>query len=228
MTDEPALTVLTAPTVARGRTPLQKYALVEHLYRLADEREQKPASRAALAALRRGVGKEPGEAAEMFSHVVPYLPENVSTWGEGPYYLIAALFAWQTARPKEGNGRQYRPYDPHSRFSLGAAFAEYVRQEERGERGRDARAATERRFAALLDSDGEELAAHLRYAVQLLAAVPLDWHTLLRDVQRWDAEGRFVQRTWARDFYRQTAADDGAGDTAPEAPTGTEGDTSDN
>jgi CRISPR system Cascade subunit CasB len=139
--------------------------------------------RAALAQLRRGIGKEPGTAAEMFKIVVPRLPHGLSPYQEDAYFLIAALFASHPEAGGQGN--------------LGTAFARL-------------KAATdsesiEKRFIALLNSHEDDLATHLRHAVSLLKStnVPIYWQRLLVDVQHWGHADRFVQRQWARAFWSE-------------------------
>src|SRR4051794_39711919 len=76
--------------------------------------------RAPLAALRRGIGKTPGEAAEMHRYVVPFLPRE-SRWGEDDaHYLIAALFALHQRSWPDGD-------DPRAATNLGASFAQLAR-----------------------------------------------------------------------------------------------------
>ena len=64
----------------------------------------------------------------------------------------------------------------------------------------------EKRFVALLASPWEDLPEHLRHAIALLKAesVSIDYVQLLKHLIRWNAESRFVQRTWARSFWRET------------------------
>jgi CRISPR system Cascade subunit CasB len=140
----------------------------------------------ALAALRRGLGKDAWETPEMFPHVVPWLPGDASRWDEACHFLIGALFAWHplSDRPEDGVRR-----------NLGYSFARLssALTEE----------SVERRFSALLVSNRDELADRLRAAVGLLRAreVPVDWNQLLRDLRWWGAESRRVERAWARSFW---------------------------
>ncbi len=48
--------------------------------------------RGALAALRRGLGKQPGAAPEMFPYLAPWT-QHEHGWGEECMYLVASLFA---------------------------------------------------------------------------------------------------------------------------------------
>lgn len=154
-------------------------AFVSFLCSLADAED-----RAALAALRRGLGRPPGEAAGMHCYVVPWLPPEASRWEEDRHYVVAALFAWH-------------PLDaPGEHENLGTSFARLLRERRDG-------SGVERRFVALLDAALEDLPHHLRQAVGLLRteAVPVPWAQLLHDLRAWDWEGRPVQRAWARAFW---------------------------
>ena len=161
-------------------TPDHADRFVAHLQRLhaADDR-------AALARLRRGLGKNPGTVVETHGLVQPWLPRGLPPWHEDACYLIAGLFAAHS--------------EPGGRGSLGEAFRRLAE-----DRGGDS---TEKRFVALLNCHAEELPTHLRHAVSLLASggVPIDWARLLRDVQGWGHPARWVQRDWSRDFWAPAA-----------------------
>jgi len=158
---------------------------VEHLEDLV-----KTEDRGALAALRRGVGKPPGAAAEMHPIVVPWLPKSVTLRDIEPYYLTAALFAIHQETWHPGKGTR-------TPTNLGASFA-ILRDLREGE-------SLEKRFAALLNSHREDLPEHLRHAITLLKSrdVPVDWATLIRDIRGWDCEDRRVQLAWSRAFWGQ-------------------------
>ena len=150
-----------------------------------DERVDRPA----LAALRRGLGKRPGEAPEMFPVLIPLLPPGrLWPWDETCAYTIAALFAmhpavWRGA--EEGRWRR----------NLGASMRR-LREATDSE-------GPERRMVALLNSDGDDLPEHLRGIVALLrsADVPVDWTQLTHDLLRWNRESREVQRRWATAYW---------------------------
>jgi CRISPR system Cascade subunit CasB len=155
---------------------------VGHLLGLAQPGRE---DRAALAALRSGLGQEPGASARMHKYVVPYLGERAhhsDRW----FYAVGALFAWH---PKPEPGR-----------SLGAALRALVDRPEASD-------SLEARFTALLNSHPDDLPDHLRQAVGLLRSkdIGLDWFRLLNDLLAWDLPNHDVQRKWARDFYRATA-----------------------
>ena len=153
---------------------------VAALRRLADNED-----RAALAALRRGLGKPVGEVADLYPYVVPWLPPEPSWRQEQAFYLVAALFAWHQRSWSESEGGGWT--------NLGASFARLA----------DDSGSIEGRFVALLNCHRDELPDHLRSAVGLLKAkeIHVDWAQLLRDVQEWEREDRKVQRDWARAFW---------------------------
>jgi len=136
--------------------------------------------RAALAALRRGLGRPPGTAIEMHRFVVPWLKEEGDSWRERVHYLAAALFA---SHPLLGKA------------SLAGALAQAAATTGSG--------SVERRFMALLNSHPDDLPEHLRHAVSLVRAkgIALDWHRFFRDLLGWRSPERHVQRRWARDFW---------------------------
>lgn len=152
---------------------------IGHLLNLAMEGKE---DRGALADLRSGLGKEPGEMARVHKYVVPYLPEK--TYRDRWYYMTATLFG---AYPQQQNGR-----------SLGAAFRPLKQKSD----------SMEARFVALLNAHPDDLDGHLRYAVSLLKAneQPLDWFRLFGDLLQWDHTDGRVQLKWARDFYRKGQA----------------------
>lgn len=148
---------------------------IGYLLSLAKEGKE---DRGALADLRSGLGKEPGEMARVHKHVVPYLPER--NYNDRWYYLTATLFG---TFPQHWKGR-----------SLGAAF--------RPLKGRSD--SMEARFVALLNAHPDDLDDHLRHAVSLLKAneQPLDWFQLFEDLLHWDHPDGHIQLKWARYFYK--------------------------
>lgn len=141
--------------------------------------------RSALAALRRGLGRRPSEAPEMYPYLVPWTGD-LHGWREEAFYLVASLFAahpvmWQG----EGAG------------NFGASMAQ-VKAKEGGD-------STERRFVALLSSHREGLPEHLRHAVSLCASkdVPVSWGRMLRDIPWWEDTSGRVQLAWAREFWKR-------------------------
>ena len=164
-----------------SQPPSWRDRFVQHLESLATAED-----RAALARLRRGLGKAPASVYEVYPIVQPWLPVDLPRWDQEAAYLIASLFA---AHPYTGG-----------RGSLGRAFTELAQARKARRRDSDS---LEKRFVALLNSHRDDLPEHLRHAVSLLAAEPvaLDWRQLLDDVRHWSHPDRFVQRRWARDYW---------------------------
>lgn len=153
---------------------------IGYLLTLAREGEE---DRGALADLRSGLGKEPGQMARVHKHVVPYLPEK--NYNDRWYYVTATLFGLY---PKHRGG-----------YSLGKAFRPL----------KERSASMEARFVALLNAHPDELDDHLRHIVRLLEsakpAQPFDWFRLFEDLLQWDDLDGHVQLRWARDFYENSA-----------------------
>lgn len=149
--------------------------------------------RAALAALRRGLGQPPGTVAEMYPYVVPRLPAGIGRDEEDAHYLVAALFGYHPAVIQEGN------LGDHLVRAVGSP---------------DDLPAVERRFVALLNTHADDLAGQLRQMVSFLKSkeIPVHWSQLLRDVRGWSHPEHHVQRRWANAFWRAAAepADDEA------------------
>ncbi len=157
----------------------EPHPFVKHLKSLVDDR-------AALAALRRGLGRPPGATPEMHRYVIPWLPAGLYPRQEEAYYLIAALFGLHPDDTVAGN--------------LGRSFAQAREKDGNGE-------AIERRFSALLAAHSDDLPFQLRQAIQFLRAqeIPVNWSQLLHDVMNWDNPRRSVQRSWAHGFWASAA-----------------------
>jgi len=140
--------------------------------------------RAALSALRRGLGQPPGTVPALYPYVERYLPSEIKPWTEKAYYLIAALFGYHAAAGGHGNmGDHYtavRYKDPGADHT-----------------------ALERRFTALLAAHPDDLPFYLRQAISFLRSkeVPVNWQQLFYDVQNWGYESRSVQKQWARAYW---------------------------
>ncbi len=148
---------------------------IGYLLSLAKEGQE---DRGALADLRSGLGKEPGEMTRVHKHVVPHLPQK--NFDDRWYYVITTLFG---SFPKHRGG-----------FNLGEAFRPLRKKSD----------SMEARFVALLNAHSDDLDDHLRHAVSLLKAneQPLDWFRLFEDLLQWDHPDGHVQLRWARDFYK--------------------------
>ena len=139
--------------------------------------------RAALAILRRGASPSSKYRIATYRYVLHWVGSDDTPWSEECLYLVAALFArYPEAEPIPSN------------------FGESVRLL----RATTESGSVERRFEALLASDTHAVPTHLRSMVGLLRAntIPINWLELLRDLQRWKHPSRFVERRWARQFWR--------------------------
>lgn len=152
------------------------HPFIAHLQSLAGGQD-----RGALAALRRGLGRPPGAAPEMFRYVEPFLPQQRRSELEAAYYLVASLFALHPLSTPEGN--------------LGAHMAR-----ARSEGNEDA---LERRFTALLSAHPDDLPEYLRQVISYLKSkdVPVNWNELFWNLQHWGDEDRAVQKRWAAAFW---------------------------
>jgi len=128
----------------------------------------------------------------MYRYVVPYLPPDAETWDVSPYFLVAPLFALHQLSWPGAEGKR--------ETNFGASFSQMATGES---------ASVEKRFTALLNAEPEELGEHLRHAVSLFKAheAPVDWFQLPSDVRGWDHPERYVQRRWARMYWRASSND---------------------
>ena len=156
------------------------HPFISYLQTLAQQQ-----NRAALAALRRGLGRSPGTVPEMYPHIVPWIPENAHPREEAAYYIIAALFALHPECTDTGN--------------MGDHMAQAAHQSGNPE-------AVERRFTALLAAHPDDLPEYLRQTVSFLHSknVPINWDQLFADVKLWSHPqyGDVVRKRWATQFWR--------------------------
>lgn len=194
--------------MSEGSEAIQRF--IESLFALL-----KTEDRGALAALRRGLGKRPGEAPEMFPYVIPYCAW-LSEPRQDDYFLVAALFALmhQGDRGTPDWGDQLA--SGWHRPNLGASYRALA--EKTGSES------IERRFVALLNARREDLDDHLRRAVALMKAhdVNVNWSKLLRDLRWWSDDSRRVQREWAQAFWGERQRPDEASQEATTAEVTTE------
>lgn len=177
-----------------GRTRDMEF--IQWLQSLNEEQEGKEGrkrqkERAVLATLRRGLGKVPGTAIEMYPYLMRFGPWD-SDWEMKSYFMIASLFAHHSAPGGTGN--------------MGTTMAA-VKRETGSE-------SIERRFVALLNAHPDDLYRHLRHAVSLAKSkeVPVNWGQLLQDIKNWPSTTGMVQRKWAREFWTGEAPAEASGE----------------
>ncbi len=166
-----------------------------YLERLRDRED-----RAALAALRRGLGKSPGTALGMAPFVEPWV-HGLKRWERCCYYMVASFFASHPGRREIEHAARDRK---NGRRNLGHAFVGVVNAcTKDGAQPESARKRVERHFTALLNAHCEDLPRRLRHAVSLARShdIPVDYLTLLRDLRFWDNDSRWVQQRWAAAFW---------------------------
>ena len=153
---------------------VEEFAFVKRLESLREGND-----RAALAKLRRGLGKKMGTP-EMYPYVIPFLPSN--EWQHQTYFLIASLFALHPEPSPRG-------------WTMGTVF----RRIDEGSNSESVK----KRFFHLLSADGEDVGEYLRHAISLAKSknVGVDYHQLLYDLSFWDHPDRFVQIRWAKDYW---------------------------
>ena len=176
---------------------------------------QESAARAQLAALRRGLGKEPGEAPEMLPVIFPMLDgRRLDRRDQKIAFLIASLFA-SYPRPYPRSETYPNSREP-SAVHCGSFSCPPIATSERttsptpataAEDSRTGPTPIERRLISLLDRRFDDLSEQLRGLVKLLAAkeIPVDWAQLTRDLSYWDHPARLVQIRWAEAFWSEVS-----------------------
>lgn len=174
--------------------------------RLLSDNYRDPAAVAALARLRRGAGKRPGEVLDVLEYTVSDTffthGETAATHQENAAHLAVTLYALHQQSRAE---RMYR---------RGADLGTALRLLNSG----PVPDPILRRFRMLGTADSfDELSHHLRGVVQLLRAGsrPLDYGLLADQLVAWqDGRRSRVQLAWARGFHRTRRTE--RGDTTPD------------
>lgn len=163
-------------------TDNKKNRFIEYLKEI-----KKSGNRKAMAELRRSLSYEPGQYYRSYRYTenVDARGEDETNWGSEARALVGGLFA---LHGDDGNRGRINT-------SLGGVLGEFYHDRKESP-------STEKRFLALLDSDEEQLHYRLRQVISLIKEYRLDWDMLYRDVLNWNHSDCFVQRKWARDFYR--------------------------
>ena len=163
-----------------------------------------PATRVALAKLRRGLGKKPGTLPDLWEYTLEGLDDELlshtgnPTYEEWAIYLALTLYAYH----QQGQTR--------SMHKFGASFGDAVRLlATEGSIGKRSEAVT-RRMQALVSADSiESIAIHLRSLVGQLRShvIPLDYVLLAKDLyglQYEDSKDKITLR-WGQDYYKKYA-----------------------
>lgn len=164
------------------------------------------ATKASLAKLRRGAGKEPGSLPELFSETLFGMPEALAGTGPEPSRGEWAIHIALTLFALHQQGKDIKTKPMHQTGQrLGSAMRILARKPEDESR-------VKRRFDQVLTADSpEELAHHLRGLVQLLKAadIPLDYASLATDLYFMQVQTARdgVRLRWGRDYYASTFTD---------------------
>lgn len=164
-------------------------------------------SRASLARLRRGIGKEPGELPELFDIYLEEMPEELYSKGDEPsfpewaVYVALTLFALHQQGKDKPMSAGWNVGDKERGNSLGTAVGLLVSRDS------DREPALKRRFDAMITADMfTELAYHARGMIQLLKAedITLDYPYLAEELfwYQFDELKNRVRLRWGEDYYR--------------------------
>lgn len=153
----------------------------------------------ALAELRRGIGKEPGDQPQLWGYFLEEMPDemmgnNEPSRAEWAIYTALTLFALH----QQG-------YNPNSSLMdcEGVSFGSAVSKMKTP----DNKESLDRRFRIISTSAGmEELSNHLRSMIQLLKGegIGLDYGMLASDLYRFQFPelASRVRLKWGEDYYR--------------------------
>jgi CRISPR system Cascade subunit CasB len=153
------------------------------------------------ARLRRHAGKTLNESVDVLGVFFRVLPYGVSERQHQAYFLVATLFPLADRSDLPGN--------------FGVTLSRM--------RNSNNEAGLNRRVAALLDADEQQLPFRLRQLVRLAYAnrVGVNWARLLRDVLGWSHPDRWVQKEWAMAYFskarREQSQQDDEADSSDDA-----------
>jgi CRISPR system Cascade subunit CasB len=171
-----------------------------------------------LAALRRGVGREPGSVPAMWPFYLMTNPDGTWTREYAAEHAALTLFATHQqsqARPMHRRAvglptavlalRQHRPATAATAQAAAAAEGQTDRQTPDWSKID----AVDRRFnAAATSADLTELVMHLRGLVTQLRGIgqPLDYTRLYQDLRDWQYPSRVsrVRRRWGMQYFTRT------------------------
>ena len=161
--------------------------------------------KAALANLRHGVGKKPGELPELWGAFLEDAPEGLYSDCKGTSKPQKEEWAVYTALTLFAVHQQGKADSVNADgINLGEAAANLM-----GGRGDDERERVLRRFSPVVTAASmEELSHYLRMMIQLFKGkdILLDYAELAGDIYDFQFEGsrNSVQLKWGRGFYKKT------------------------
>lgn len=161
--------------------------------------------KAALANLRRGVGREPGELPQLFGTILYEMPEDFlsqngnATKEEWVCYISLTLYALH----QQGHNGENQEMHTREKIGIGKAMYRLALSYE-GDPNAEQRML--QRLKTLVTAvDMKELSYHLRGIIQLLKSrdIPLNYEILAEDLYELQfPEGKNrVSLRWGQDFY---------------------------
>jgi len=140
------------------------------------------ANNGATNSLRRFAGQQIEDAAPALTDFYQLVPPSTPLYLEKTMFLVATL------------------YKEDCSVSTGHSLGWYAGMAAREHHSTEM---VEKRFEVLLDSDEDQLTYQLASFVNLILSMgaKIDYRKLIADLSWWNSEKRFVQRTWAREFY---------------------------
>jgi CRISPR system Cascade subunit CasB len=170
---------------------------------------ESPWSRAALAKLRRGIGKKPGELPELFEILLVDMPEELYSKGDEPSHSEWAIYTALTLFALHQQGKDHpmsvsgKVENKNIGNSLGTAVGYLVKQD------REREPAIKRRFDAVATANEfTEFAHHARGMIQLLRAgdIGLDYPRFAEDLfwYQFNENKNRIRLRWGEDYYRIT------------------------
>lgn len=170
-------------------------------------------SKAALAQLRRGIGKDIGEIPELLGFVLP--PDEITSWAVGEamvergIYTAITLYAFHQQSSEKCMSAGLK--EKGAAVSYKNSFGHAVRNLVKGDQNKEA--AVTRRFNKVLTAkDVAELAVHARGLIGLLKKenITLDYPSFAVDLywfQQQDTR-RNVLLKWGKDYYMNKGRED--------------------
>lgn len=172
-----------------------------------------PTTRATLATLRAGVGKEPGTVPALWPFYSTLDKSGALTKELRAEHTAMCLFAVH----QQSN---VRPVHLRGGLTLGEAMRRYRRQDSNSTPDRDTEnTAVDKRMAAIASATTyRELEEHLRRAVSLMRreVIEMDYDRLFHDLKHWqDLRARpAVIRRWGAAYFVPRANTESAQDTS--------------
>lgn len=178
-------------------------------------------TKASLAQLRRGIGKQPGELPELWDAFLKGLPEELMSKTREPSRAEWAVYTALTLFALHQQGHSEPMNEQGEKHRLGRAARELVeikkkssnkKSNEDDEEDSDEKSVKFKLGLAASSDDMTELSYRLRTLVNLLSGenIKLDYAELAMDIFLFQSENYAdeIRMKWGRDFYRIEKTDD--------------------